>query len=364
MAPDVTAPLSDVLHSGYVGQGQKVEEFEEGLRAFTGSDYCNTLNSGTSALHLALHLVKDSASPERDEILTTPITCTATTFAILANNLRPRWVDVDRTTCNIDPEDIRRKLGPRTLAIMIVHWGGNPCDLNEIRMVQEACRDEFGFYPPVIEDCAHALGAQYQNKRLGNHGNICAFSFQAIKHLTTGDGGLLVSPDDHMHRRAKLLRWYGLDRTSSVDMRCDQNVGEWGYKFHMNDINATIGLRNLRHMEQVVSTHQENGEFYNDALAGVGGVTCQQSRDDRRSAHWVYTLHVERRDDFVRYMTENGVQVSRVHDRNDKHDCVESFREALPNTERACASMICIPCGWWVTREDREYVGALIKKGW
>jgi dTDP-4-amino-4,6-dideoxygalactose transaminase len=364
MASDVASALEPVLHSGYIGQGPKVEEFEANLQSFFGNPYCNTVNSCTSAIHLALHLAKARGFPDRDEVLTTPVTCTATNFPILANGLRLRWVDVDPLTCNIDPTDLRRKVSPRTLAIMVVHWGGRPCDLTEIRRVQEYCQEAFGYTPPVIEDCAHAFGAEYKGKRLGNHGNYCTFSFQAIKHLTTGDGGLLVLPDEEMHRRAKLLRWYGLDRETKTDLRLGQNVSEWGYKFHMNDINATIGIQNLQKIDKVISVHRENGAFYNDKFSDLDGLTFQAVSEDGESAYWIYTIFVERRNDFIRHVSEQGIHVSSVHERNDNNDCVASFREPLPNTDRTCSTMISIPCGWWVSHEDREYIVDVIKKGW
>ena len=361
MADDVIEDLSDVLASGYIGQGPKVEEFENLMKEFVGNPYCNTTNAGTSALHLALHMVK---SGERHEVLTTPLTCTATNFPIRANGLDIKWVDVDPTTCNMDLRDLRRKISPKTLAIMVVHWGGYPCDLDELRKVQDECEDLYGFRPPVIEDCAHAFGATYKGKLLGNHGNICMFSFQAIKHLTTGDGGLLVSPDYNMHSRAKLLRWYGLDREKSPDMRCEQNVSEWGYKMHMNDINATIGIKNFHHLKDVLTKHQENGKQYTRSLEGIPGVTLLENADDRESTYWIYTLRVSDRDGFIKKLKESGIAASRVHDRNDKHEGLQEYRSMLPGTDEICSDMICIPCGWWVSEEEIGFVVDTIKKGW
>ena len=364
MAADSGPAVEDVLNSGYIGQGPKVEEFEAALSHYLGVPECCSVNSCTSAIHLALHLAKSRAAPERDEVLTTPLTCTATNLPILANGLRPRWTDIDPATCNISADDLMRKVSPRTLAIIVVHWGGSPCDLTEIRRVQDYCVEAYGFRPPVIEDCAHAFGAEYEGRRLGNHGNWCAFSFQAIKHLTTGDGGLLVLPESDLHRKAKLLRWYGLDRDLPGDLRLGQNITDWGYKFHMNDINATIGLCNLRGIDQALSLHRDNAAFFDRALKGVSGIEIMPVADNRLSSYWVYTLFVERRDDFVRHMSENGIQVSRVHDRNDVNDCFSAFREPLPNTDQACATMICIPCGWWVSAEDRDHIVDVIREGW
>ncbi len=365
MTNDVIDDLAPVLSSGYIGQGLKVEEFESLLKNFLGNPYCNTVNSGTSALHLALHIVKSNRdSSDRNEVLTTPLTCSATNFPIRANDLDIKWVDVNPMTCNMDITDLRRKVGPQTLAIMVVHWGGYPCDLTEIQSIQNECENLYGFRPPIIEDCAHAFGASYKDKLLGNHGNMCMFSFQSIKHLTTGDGGLLVAPTYDIHRRVKLLRWYGLDREKSPDMRCEQNVEEWGFKFHMNNINAQIGISNFASIQAVLKTHWENGQFYNKSLKNIPGIRLLENKIDHKSSFWIYTLRVNDRVGFVRKLKDAGIAVSRVHDRNDKHKCLKKYRTILPGTNEICSDMVCIPCGWWVDREDREYIVNTIKKGW
>ena len=366
MAENVMDELGPVLSSGYIGQGPKVEEFESLLEDFIGNPCCIAVNAGTSALHLALHMIKSDVDwiGCRNEVLTTPLTCTATNFPIRANGLDIKWVDVDPTTCNMDMKDLRRKVGPQTLAIMVVHWGGYPCDLAEIKEIQDECEDLYGFRPPVIEDCAHAFGATYKGKLLGNHGNMCMFSFQAIKHLTTGDGGLLVTPTYDLHRRAKLLRWYGLDREKSSDMRCEQNVEEWGFKFHMNDINAQIGICNFAHIKGVLEKHRINGNFYTGSLRGVPGIQLLENKSDRDSSFWIYTLRVHNRDGFIRKLKDAGIAASRVHDRNDKHECLKEYRTMLPGTEEICSDMVCIPCGWWVGKNERDHIVETIKKGW
>lgn len=383
MSPDVIEPLNKVLMSGFIGQGPKVEEFEKALKNYFTNYLLLTVNAATSAEHLALRLLKNQkmgmfASGDAfydfkwpgindgDEVLTTPLTCTATNWPILANNLKIKWVDVDPNTCNMDLDDLARKITHKTKAIMVVHWGGYPVDLDKLRAIQEKARDVVGFKPAVIEDCAHAFGSTYKNKKLGNHGNICTFSFQAIKHLTAGDGGLLIVPHKELYDRGKLLRWFGIDReTNSKDFRCEDDIPEWGYKFHMNDINATIGLHNFAHVEdEVIKKHIDNANYYNENLKGVSGVTLLENKSDRQSAYWIYTMKVERRDDFMKYMKDCNIMVSRVHERNDKHSCVREFKSMLPNLEQVVQEMICIPNGWWITPEQREYIVDCIKKGW
>jgi len=371
MSEDVLAPVNEVLMSGYVGQGPKVDEFEGVLGNYFGNRNLVTLNSATSALHLSAHLLKKPTAnwpglQPGDEVLTTALTCTATNFALLANGLKLKWVDVDPETCNVDLDDLERKLSPTTKLITVVHWGGYPNDLDRLADIQTKAEEKFGFRPPVIEDCAHAFGSRYKGKLLGNHGNFAAYSLQAIKHFTTGDGGFLMLPDQETYRRSKLLRWYGIDREQpgKDDFRCEEDIPEWGYKFHMNDINATIGLYNFPHVEKCLQGFRDNAAYYDDVLQGVEGVTLMKRHDWADSASWIYTLKVDRRQDFMRYMDEKGVMVSRVHERNDKHSCVAESVAPLPNLDVLSDQMICIPNGRWVSNEDREYIVDCIKQGW
>jgi dTDP-4-amino-4,6-dideoxygalactose transaminase len=361
MSEDVLEPVNKLLMSGYVGQGDKVDQFEKLITAYNGNPHINTVNSATSGLHLALRMANCNVG---DEVLTTPLTCFATNAPILANGYKVKWVDVDPNTCNLDLDDLERKLSPTTKAIVVVHWGGYPVDLDRLKSIQNKCQALYGHTPDIIEDCAHAWGSTYDEKRLGNHGNTAVFSFQAIKHITSVDGGCIVHPNKAQWKRGKDLRWYGLDRTKSADYRCEQNIREWGYKFHMNDLNATIGMANLIHADKMVSTNQSNAHHYNLALKNVHGVKIMKNEDNRESAYWIYTIRVKDRDNFVKMMTEKGVAVSRVHNRNDEHDCMQEFKCALPSLDELCKDMISIPCGWWVSMEDRKYITDCIKGGW
>lgn len=356
---------SEVIESGYIGQGARVDEFEELLCERLANPRVVTVNSATSGLQLALHLLaRDETDPEA-EVVTTPLTCTATNWPILANGLKLRWADVDPRTCNVDVEDVARKITPHTRAVMIVHWGGYPVDLNALDRVLDDAERKYGRRPIVVEDCAHSWGSTYQGKALGNHGNAAVYSFQAIKHFTTGDGGAFIAPDDETYRRAKLVRWYGIDREGPrADFRCEADIPEWGFKFHMNDINASIGIANLAITDTVIARHRANAAYYDAELANQDGVEILERAPDRESAFWLYTMHVDRRDDFMRKMADAGIAVSRVHERNDIHSCVEEYGTDLPNLEQTVSRMICIPVGWWVTEADRARIVDTIRAGW
>jgi dTDP-4-amino-4,6-dideoxygalactose transaminase len=369
MTDSAVEKVSSVLKSGFIGQGPVVEEFEALLKNYFNHDYINTINSATSAEHLALHMIKTQKGDwpgiqPGDEVLTTPLTCTATNWPILANGLDIKWVDIDPETLNMDMDDLARKISPKTKIIFIVHWGGYPNDLDRLKEIQNKAKELYGFKPIIIEDCAHAMGSKYNNKLIGTHGNICTFSLQAIKHVTSVDGGLLFTPHADLYTRAKLLRWYGIDRnTNKKDFRCEADVPEWGFKFHMNDVNAAVGMENFKQMEYIIQKHKDNAAFYDKELQNIPGITLLKRHENRESSFWIYTLLVENRDKFMSEMKKNKIVVSQVHERNDIHSCVTEYKSILPNLDRTIKKVVSIPVGWWVSEEDRNYIVDCIKNG-
>ena len=348
----------EVLHSGWVGQGARVANFEAALANKLRNPRVLCLSAGTHGLTLALRLA--GVGPG-DEVITTPLTCTATNMPILQQGADIVWADVGQDF-NISPLSVESSLTDRTRAIIVVHWGGYPCEMNEIAKI---AHDAGGI--PVIEDCAHAYGSTYRNWVIGEceHSAFAIFSFQAIKHLTTVDGGALCCRLDDDYDRGKLLRWYGIDReTPRQDMRCEEDIREWGYKFHMNDVCAIIGLCNMEDADLNISKAISNARYYEDNLLKVDGISLTQLGSGRQSSYWLFTVLVEERPSFVRMMTTRGIAVSRVHQRNDKHACFGQYRRDLPGLESIIDRMVCIPVGWWVSEEDREYIVGCIKEGW
>jgi dTDP-4-amino-4,6-dideoxygalactose transaminase len=380
MSENAINRVTEVLRSGFIGQGPVVEEFEKELGEYFGPHvYPLTTNSATSAEHLALHLLKKPNQDvgedywpglePGDEILTTPLTCTATNWPILANGFKIKWVDVDPETLNMDLDDLARKITPKTKVIIVVHWGGYPINLEKLAEIQWKAYKTYGFLPKVIEDCAHAMGSRYVQP-IGQHGNICTFSLQAIKHVTAGDGGILVVPTKDLYERAKKLRWYGIDRESPRrDFRCEPDIEEWGFKFHMNDINAAIGLENFKEKEWIIKRHQENAAFYDEQLKDVDGVKLLRREQRYQSSFWIYSLLVEHVEHFQKHMEERGIATSQVHQRNDIHSCVNEYKSILPNLDKITGftgpyGITSIPVGWWVSDEDRQYIVDCIKQGW
>lgn len=365
VSEDVDKPLLEVLHSGYIGEGPKVQEFETRLKEFFNTPFVTTLNNGTAALHLAYHMAlypdmpKGYYNSNENEIITTPITCTATNTPIISNGAKIVWADVDPITGSIKPEDIERKITKYTKAIVMVHWGGNPCEIDRINKIAK----HYGI--KTIEDGAHSMGMEYKGKKFGNYSDYSMISLQAIKHITSVDGGILIMKSERDYERAKLLRWYGIDRTirEGIDLRCELDVAEAGYKFHMNDINATIGCENFKYVDKITAKHRENAQFYYDAFKGRDAITCVPENQDGRSSFWLFTIHVNNRDEVMRKLNECGVMSSKVHARNDTHSMFKEFYNSnLPGVEQFNRTHLCIPVGWWVTKEDREYIAEQVIK--
>jgi dTDP-4-amino-4,6-dideoxygalactose transaminase len=304
-----------------------------------------------------------------EEVLTTPLTCFATTAAIRNSGLRASWVDVDPKTGNMDLDDLAGKLQPHHKLIMIVHFAGNPVDLYRLEEILDAFEMKHGFRPWVIEDCAHAFGSEYiershspdfdysQRVSLGGHdiSNIRCFSFQAVKTLTTIEGGLLVIPEP-LYERAKKLRWFGYDRKIPI---YKQDISEVGFKYNLNDVHASIGIANLKYVPDLIKRQQANAAYYRSRFDDL----CVPQPERAVSSEWLFPVFVKNRFELERRLSEHGIEARPGHYRNDTHTCVYSRSCHLPGMDLVQKTMTCIPCGWWVTDEDRERIADVLLKG-
>ncbi len=340
----VIEPLREVLLSGYIGEGPRVEEFEHQLGSWFDNENVLALNNGTAALQLALRLANVGYG---DEVVSTPMTCSATNEPILALGAKPIWADIDPWTGSIDPKDVAGKITPKTKAIMCVHWGGYPCDLDELNAVAA----EHGI--KLIEDACHAFGSTYHGRLIGSHSDFACFSFQAIKEMTTVDGGALVCKSGADRERGRLLRWYGIDRKCNrKDLRCEADIVEYGYKFHMNDVTAVIGLEQLKYVGKTIEKHRANAKRYDEAFKNLEAARPLRYKGDRSSVYWLYTIRVKDRQKFMDYMERAGITVSQVHARNDNHTIFKDSKAKLPGVDEFTSEQVSIPAGWWLTDED------------
>lgn len=353
-AEDVLMPrIRDVIYSGYVAEGENVKKFEEEMGEFIGNKNCLALSSCTAALHLALKLYNVNAG---DEVISTAMTAEPTNVAIEFSGAKVVWADVDPMTGLISPEDIEKKITAKTKAIMLVHYAGMVCDMKKINAISE----KYGI--PVIEDAAHAFDAYYDdNTRVGNSRNIVVFSFQAIKHLTTVDGGMIFFPNDSYIERAKELRWFGLQKGVS---RLKTNIKEAGYKYNMNNVTAEIGRVQLENVSKNVEKYIENGATYDTLLKDCANVKVVEYTNESIPSYWLYTIIVdERREELISALNNIGVEASPLHKRNDLHQVFDYAKTDLPNLDSFYTKFLHLPCGWWVTKEDIEKICDVIING-
>lgn len=344
--------LEQIIYSGYIAEGEAVAKFESNLSTLLGNPYCLTMNSGTAALHISLLLI---GAGKGDEVISTALTAEPTNTTILLTGATVVFADVDLETGLISPDSIESLITPKTKAIMVVHYAGMVCDMDRINAIS------IKYNIPVIEDAAHAFMSKYLGKYIGSNSGYTCFSFQAIKHITTIDGGLLCLKDENDYIRAKKLRWFGLDKSIP---RMQNNITEAGYKYHMNNVAATIGLVQLECIDENVNKYIENGKYYDQHLGNVPGLTLLKYYDNTEPSYWLYTIKVIRREDFIKKLSEYDILASPLHLRNDRHSLFNAKENSSPNLDEFYKSFVHIPCGWWVSKEDREKIVNVIKSGW
>jgi perosamine synthetase len=350
---DVLMPLLEkVLYSGYIAEGEIVKQFEQKFGNYISNPHALSLNSGTAALHIALIL---AGVKNGDEVISTPLTAEPTNVAIYQAGAKVVWADIDYNTGILLASEVEKKITKKTKAIMLVHYAGIVADMDRFLALSQK------YNIPIIEDAAHALGAKYKGKYIGTISPYTIFSFQAIKHMTTIDGGMLTINNQAEHDRGRLIRWFGLDKTKP---RLENDIQEVGYKYHMNNVNAVIGLIQMDYLESIVNKYISNGKYFDEAFAKLNGIECINYYEGSEPSYWLYTMKVERRSDFIRMMNEKGISASELHLRNDRHSLFKKAKSNLPNFESFYAKMVHIPCGWWVDNEARELIRDTINHGW
>ena len=344
--------LEKILYSGYIAEGQPVYDFEDKFKDYIGNPYLLALHSGTDALHLSFIL---AGIKPGDEVISTPMTAEPTNTSIAMVGGKGVWGDVNPNNRLLNPESVRSLITERTKAIVLVHYAGMVCDMDAFNQISE----EYNI--PIIEDAAHALGSKYGGRMVGCNSPYTIFSLQAIKHMTTVDGGFLCVKSEEDLNRARRLRWFGLDKKRS---RLENDITEVGYKYSMNNVNATIGLVQMRYVNEIVGKYIDNGKFYDNVLERVDGVTMVDYSPNTEASYWLYTMRVERREEFMRMMESEGIMASPLHHRSDTHSIFKESQRELPNMDKWYDSFVHIPCGWWVSAEERERIVEVIKKGW
>jgi len=358
VTPEAAKAAYETLQGRWIGEGPKVRELEAAISDRLKLPYALALVNGTAALHLALVVAGVRTG---DEVISTAQTCTATNHAILQVGARPVFADIQNETGNLDPSDIEHRITERTKAIMPVHWGGYPPDLNEINAIARS----YGI--PVIEDAAQALGAVYKGKFVGCHSRFVCFSLQAIKVLTGVEGGILSLRNCADYGLARLQHWYSIDKRSrkpNEDGYYAHDILYVGFKYNYNDVFASIALANLVGFDARLERRRKRAEFYRAEFESVPGIKLFTWDRDRQGTNYLFTMHVERRTDFIRTMKDKGVECGIVHDRNDKYTVFGGRQGDLPNLDRYEKTHVSIPIHDHLDEDDLNYIVESIKRGW
>ncbi len=335
--------VAEVIRSGWWGQGPKTAELETRFAEFVGAKHAVSVNSATAALHLSLMMLPDL---EGAEVISPSMTFVSTNHAILLNGATPVFADMDPETLCIDPADIERKVTPRTRAIMVVHFGGHPAALDRIHQIAQ------DHNVIVIEDAAHAAGAEYQGRKIGSISPMTTFSFHPVKNLATGDGGMLTTDNADWDKRLRKLRWCGISKdtwsrsdTSDVSQYSwYYNVEELGYKYHMNDIMAAIALVQLRKLPETNARRREICAMYDDGLRDLGWLERTVTRPDVYTSRHNYVVRMEGRDAMMAWLRERGIATGMHYIPNHLYAMYKPYvTEPLPVTEREWLRMITLP---------------------
>ncbi len=339
----------EVLKSGMIAQGPKVSEFEKKFSTWVDAEYGIATNSGTSALHVAL---LSCGIGSGDEVITTPFTFIASGNSIVYTGAKPVFADIDLNTYTLDPESIESLITDKTKAIMPVHLYGQSADMDAI------CDIANDHDLKVIEDAAQAHGTTFNDKKVGSIGDMACFSFYPTKNMTTSEGGMITTNNEHFVEEAHIFRAHG--------SRVKYHHDDIGYNFRMTDISAAIGIAQLDRIDQFNNKRIENADYLNKYLKDIDGVIIPYARSNSTHVYHQYTIRVEKgkRDNWIEILTDNGIGTG-------VHYPIPLYNQPIyqklgytgncPNAETAANGVISLPVHPSLTNEDLDLVIDAVK---
>lgn len=333
--------LREPFKTGWIGLGPKTKQFEDEFAKYVGSKYAVALNSATSALHLALSLFNIKGR----EVITTPMTFVSTNHAILYEGGIPVFCDIEPDTLNIDPNKIEALITKKTAGIVCVDYGGHPCDLDKIKKIAKKHKLF------VLEDAAHSCGAKYKGKTVGSIADITSFSFHAVKNLATGDGGMLTFNNSDWDNVLRKRRWLGINK-STFDRNITKEGYHWyyeveelGFKYHMNDINASLGLVQLEKLDENNKKRREIAKKYNDAFGGINWIETPVAKKYAYSATHNYAIKVDKsiRNKLVAHLLSKGISAGVHYIPNHLYKMYKKYYKKLPIAEEVWKKVVLLP---------------------
>ena len=351
-----------VLKSDFLTTGPVITEFEKKVADYVGAKYAVAVSNGTAALHAACYAANIK---EGDEVITTPITFAASSNCVLYCGAVPVFADIDPKTYNIDPEDIERKITDRTKAIIAVHFTGQPCEMERIHEIA----DRHGLI--VIEDAAHALGAVYEGKKVGSLSEMTTFSFHPVKHITTGEGGMILTNQRELYERLKLFRAHGITREEQL---LRKNDGPWyyeqlelGYNYRITDIQCALGISQMKKLPYFLKRRKEIAKKYQEAFADCKNIQLPYQKPGCENAWHLYIIRVKggKRKEVFEQLREAGIGVNVHYIPVYKHPYYQEHGyEGIrcPNAEQYYEEAISLPIYPALKEAEQQYVIEKIQK--
>ncbi len=345
------------LKRDYIATGPGIAEFEEAFAAYVGTKYAVALSSGTAALHACCFAI---GIKEGDEVITTPITFAASANCVLYCGGTPVFADIETDTYNISPEEIEKHITDKTKAIIPVHFTGQPCKMNQISEIAR----KHNLY--VIEDAAHATGAEYNGKRIGSISDMTIFSFHPVKHMTTCEGGMVTTNNEELYKKIKAFRAYCI--TKEPECMEDKEDGPWhyemqglGYNYRISDVMCALGQSQLKKVDKFVERRREIAMRYNEKMHSFKHIILPYQAEGCNSSWHLYTILFRdgKRREAYHKLKEAGIGVD-VHYMPVYHHPYyrkHGYQDVIcPNAEFVYSSILSIPIFYKLTDEEQEYV--------
>ena len=348
--------LKKVLAGRWIGQGPLVDIFEKQFqKKFTKNLPCIAVGSGTDALHLAYLLAEIK---KNDEVICPLFTCTATNIPLLYIGAKIKFADVDPDTLNISIDHVKKLITKKTKAIVFVNYGGLPCDLKELNSIAKKNNIK------LIQDAAQSLGSTYNDKPITEYSDFTIFSFQAIKHISSGDGGLLCLKNKKLKKKAYRMRWFGIDRLKKQGGTWENDIKEIGYKYQMTDLGASILIESLKEFKKISSHRKKIFNIYLKKLRNNKYIKIINKRGKFTHSAWLFTILTDKKDYLQKKLRQANIETNQVHFRNDRYSIFKSFikNKKFPNMNSIEKKYLVLPIHTKMKISDANYVANTVNK--
>ena len=348
--------LKKVFSGRWIGEGPLVDIFEKKFaEKFTKNLPCVAVGSGTDALHLSYLL---AGIKKNDEVICPVFTCTATNIPLLYIGAKIKFADIDPDTLNISINHVKKLITKKTKAIVFVNYGGLPCDLEELNKIAKENKIK------LIQDAAQSLGSTYKKKPITEYADFSIFSFQAIKHISSGDGGLLCFKDKKLLKLAKRIRWFGIDRAKKQGGTWENDIKEIGYKYQMTDIGASILIEALKEFKKISSHRKKIFNVYLKKLKNNKYIKIINKIGNFTHSHWIFTIITDRKDYLQKKLRVANIESNQVHFRNDRYSIFKKFikNKKFPNMNLIQNKYLVLPLHTKMSISDAVKVANTVNK--